>query len=83
MTKARAQGLRQGHLRGLHGPLKAYLPTYLQLFYYSKVRAAEHDRGANRGGLGRYPTVAARLSDPQNPVLRSMSYSAPVTRHMQ
>ena len=41
-------------------------------------------RGAGCG-LGPAPVgaVAARLSDPQNPVLRSMSYSAPVTRHMQ
>ena len=47
----------------------AYLPTYLQLFYYSKVRAAEHYCEANRGGLGRCPRASAVRQDTGTPLL--------------
>ena len=50
------------------GVVPTYLPTYLQLFYYSKVRAAEHYCEANRGGLGRCPRASAVRQDTGTPL---------------
>ena len=48
--------------------LPTYLPTYLQLLYYSKVRAAEHYCETNRGGLGRCPRASAVRQDTGTPL---------------
>ena len=49
-------------------PPGSYLPTYLQLFYYSKVRAAEHYCETKRGGLGRCPRASAVRQDTGTPL---------------
>ena len=50
------------------GDSGTYLPTYLQLFYYSKVRAAEHYCETKRGGLGRCPRASAVRQDTGTPL---------------
>ena len=44
------------------------VPTYLQLFYYSRVTAAEHYCETKRGGLGRCPRASAVRQDTGTPL---------------